>query len=214
MNLLRIYKFPMKKFLNLKSCILNPRRAFTLIELMVVVSIVAFFSIVTLVSHQKFGDSIAINNLAYDVALTIREAQIYGTSVRTQDVEPGSFDHAYGVRFRMSEPTQYLSFVDLNDSNSYNSGELLDTYDIGRGNHIFDLCVEVSGGGSEKCASLGTLSAVHVTFKRPDPDATFITNPGYPLASAVRIHIKSPTGLEKVIRATKTGQISVETPSD
>jgi prepilin-type N-terminal cleavage/methylation domain-containing protein len=202
----------MKKFLNLKSCSLNPQRAFTLIELMVVVSIVALFSIITLVSHQKFGDSIAINNLAYDVALTLREAQIYGTSVRTQDLAPDDFEHAYVVRFVEWEPTKFNLCLDINDNTHCNvESELLEGFEISRGNVIEKLCSV--NGGVEDCNK----TALHVSFLRPDPDATinaFVSGGAFTVVEAARIYLKSPTGLQKTVSVTQTGQISVETPSE
>lgn len=204
--------FPyIKKKLN---SFLNPSKeasnaGFTLVELMVVVSIVAFFSALIIVSHRRFGDSIAINNLAYDVALSVREAQIFGTSVRGQSLSLSSFDHAYVVRFVESDPTKYQQCIDLNDNGFCNldQGELLQGFEIGKGNFIKDLCRVDSG--VEDC----TITRMHVSFLRPDPDAKINvsgnTEPWYE-AEAARVYLKTPSGLEKMVHITAVGQISVQ----
>lgn len=184
------------------------KQGFTLIELMVVVSIVAFFSVVTLVSHRNFGESIAINNLAYDTALAFREAQIFGTSVRTQNLDPTGFDHPYVIRIVESE-NRFQQCFDLNDNNFCNlsGGELLKNFDIGKGNRIKDLC-QVSAG-VEDCS----ITRAHVSFLRPDPDATINvsdeTPPPWSVVEGLNIHLESPSGLEKIVEIRNTGQISV-----
>ena len=186
-------------------------KGFTLVELIVSISIITIFGVILLVKHNQFGGSVALNNLAYEVGLAIREAQVFGISVREQAA--GEFDYAYGVRFHMSTPTEFISFVDINGNGKYQSAsndpnEVVEVYGITKGNAIADMCVLV--GGSPKCHSSGELNAVHVTFLRPEPDANFITSPSYPLASEVDIYLRSPKGLEKIVSVNSTGQIVIK----
>ena len=57
-------------------------RGFSLAELIVSIAIFLFISSVVMVSQHNFGGKILITNLAYDVALGIRQAQVYGSSSR------------------------------------------------------------------------------------------------------------------------------------
>src|SRR3989344_1409035 len=52
-------------------------KGFTLIELLVVSAIVVMLATVILSSHGKFGGQVLLQNFAYDVALSIRQAQVY-----------------------------------------------------------------------------------------------------------------------------------------
>lgn len=187
-------------------------RGFTLAELIVSVSIIVTFSLIFLVKYRTFTSSVHLSSLAYDVGLALREAQVYGISVREQSL--GDFSYAYGVRFHMSNPTQFLSFVDINGNGRYQSsaddpGEVLEIYNITKGNQVSDICAYVPSGVNQglNCG----LDAAHVTFLRPDPNADFITSPNFPQASEVEIYLESPrTNEQKVVSVTRTGQISIE----
>src|SRR3989338_6906440 len=61
---------------------LQPNRGFTLVELLVTLSLFVVLTTIVLFSQQKFNGSILLTNLAYDVALTIRQAQTFGVNVR------------------------------------------------------------------------------------------------------------------------------------
>lgn len=56
------------------------RRGFTVIELIVIISIFAIMASVSLYNFQGFDDSTNINNLALDIALEIKRAQTLGSS--------------------------------------------------------------------------------------------------------------------------------------
>jgi hypothetical protein len=183
---------------------------FTLVELIISVSIITLFGMLLLIKHDQFGESIALNNLAYETGLALREAQVFGISVREQT--GGEFAYAYGVHFDYSSPDRFVSFIDshpvLTESSSpdgrYIAGqdELLNTYMIGRGNYIEDICV--LNGGTESCEK-----TVDVTFLRPEPDANFFIEGGGS-ADTVLIKLRTPKGLTKQVSVNTTGQISVE----
>ena len=62
-----------------------------------------------------------MRNLTYDVALSIRQAQTYGISVRkfTPSGGSGQFAQGYGVSFQLPSPTTYLIFADANANGHY-----------------------------------------------------------------------------------------------
>ena len=63
---------------------LQPIRGFTLIELMVTLAIFTIMTSVIMANYPGFNNKIALEVLAQDIALSIRQAQVYGISVRQQ----------------------------------------------------------------------------------------------------------------------------------
>ena len=72
--------------------------AFTLIELLVVIGIIVLVSAAMLANMNKFGGAALTQNLAYDIALSMREAQVYGIAVQNVRGSAG-FTPAYGMYF-------------------------------------------------------------------------------------------------------------------
>jgi prepilin-type N-terminal cleavage/methylation domain-containing protein len=180
-------------------------RGFSLIELLVVIAIIMLISLVMLARYRSFNSSILLRNLAYEIALSTREAQVLGVSVRGA---PGSitspFNYAYGMHFSVG--TTYTSFVDRTDNGQYDTdasaSEALSVYTIGQKNRVSDLCVNNTCG----------YEAVDVLFKRPEPDARFHTSPSVSSVTSVRI-IVGPQDPEetnrRTVRVWPTGQIEV-----
>lgn len=181
-------------------------RGFTLMELLVVTGIVVIISAIMLANHAAFGGSITLRNLAYDIALSLREAQTYGISVRQFQ---GDFSAGYGVHIRLSSPTEYILFADGVTQNSvYDAGELVRSASIAGGFHIADVCIVPAGQSSELCAGDG-VTQVDITFVRPEPDAHIRYN-GTTAAQSARIVLQSPRGDQKNVIVETAGQISVQ----
>lgn len=202
----------------------NNNKGFTLIELIVSISIVAVILTVVLLNQSTYTDSLALTNLADEVSLTISQAQAYGIGVK--EFIPGSnqFNYSYGLSFSLLNPIGfnkkiYLYFVDRNNDNFYNgdntcpvggSSECLEKFDITRDNYIYSLCV-VMALGAEDC----NVGRVDVSFKRPKTEAQFIffNTSGIafspPNLLGARIVLKSPSGANRSVIVYNTGQISV-----
>lgn len=197
-------------------------RGFTLIELLVVSGIIAVVSGLMLVNNARFGGAITLRNLTYDVALSIRQAQVYGISVARFGPGVGTFEAGYGMHFTLDDDRHYVLFADAGVQNGlYDSGELVGNElvaetTIERGYKIADICVKPPGG-VETC-SIGQLD---ILFKRPEPDA-YISVEGSPLSfnangnvtstnlnERARIIIASPRGDCMSVSVEATGQISV-----
>lgn len=172
----------------------NTKAGFTLVEMIVTVAIFAMISSVILTRNAAFDTEVLLNSLAYEVGLSVREAQQFGINVRTSE---GQFDRAYGIFFERERNTYYL-FADKNGDQVYNApGELVQTYTLGRGTKIFEICdLAVSG-----CS----LSSLTVVFERPDPDA--IINQG--TMAQAKIGLQEPRGGLRYIYIYSTGQVSV-----
>jgi prepilin-type N-terminal cleavage/methylation domain-containing protein len=75
----------------------NKKAGVTLIELMVVISIFAIISATVIVDYRSFSSSISTQNLADDIALSIRKAQGYAIGVRGYN----NIFNGYGIHFAL-----------------------------------------------------------------------------------------------------------------
>jgi prepilin-type N-terminal cleavage/methylation domain-containing protein len=191
----------------------NSKRGFSLTELIVVLGIFVTITTVVMVRFSLFNNQILTTNLAYDIALSIREAQSYGTNVRGFDPGGGViFDAGYGVHFDESSNNSYIFFADLNQNKEYDNGELIDLVTIGGGHTIKRFCGAV--GGVEDCNTDAPPwpDELDIVFTRPSPDAVIRTHgpPGLTKDYEVgTIVITSTQGTEREIRVFSTGQISI-----
>jgi prepilin-type N-terminal cleavage/methylation domain-containing protein len=101
-------------------------KGFSLLEMLVVLAIFGILTSVTVYSYGKFNNNVIMTNLAYEVALTVRQAQVYSLSTRALEDNLGNFsnfDVAYGVFFDISDPVlndkkSLLFFADKGDASS------------------------------------------------------------------------------------------------
>ena len=178
-----------------------------MIELVVVTGIMVLMSSILLGNYNRFGGAITLRNVVYDVALTMREAQTYGISVRKFGEGAGSFGAGYGVHLEKTSPSNYVMFADAVNSNGlYDAGESVNLYSMTGGYQIIDLRATPTGGGAE----VSDLDELDILFKRPDPDAYIRTNDDTNnLHQRACIIIRSPRGDVLSIEVELTGQISV-----
>ncbi len=172
-----------------------------------------------LVSNSTFGGKVLLENLAYDIALSIRQAQVYGISVQRFGTV---FNVAYGMHFDTSDPSHYSTFADActpangiydGPSGSCPGGELVGSVvTIERGFRVTKLCTP-AGADIASCTSVATLDLL---FKRPEPDAK-ISSAGVSCIAApftcpdsARIVVQSPRGDKTSVVIQNNGQITVQ----
>lgn len=99
---------------------LKTRAGFTLIELMVVITIFIVVTGVLLANYPAFGSKIVLENMAYEIALAMRQAQTYGLSVRTAgaDTFPG-----FGIHFYTGSGGDKEFFLFANDATNLTGSE-------------------------------------------------------------------------------------------
>lgn len=192
-------------------------RAFTLVELLVVAGIITLVSGIVLANNSRFGGVIVLENLAYDIGLSIRQAQVYGISVARFGAS--TYSAGYGVHIDLSSPATYVLFADaLTENGLYDcpspgseSCELVQASTLNQSYRIADLCI-TPPSGIETC---GTTSRIDILFKRPEPDAWVSANDNpctlnnAACQSRVRIVVASPRGDTMNIVVDANGQISV-----
>ncbi len=187
------------------------KSGFTLIELLVTISIFIIITSVAVLNNNQFNSSILLTNLGYEIALSVRQAQVYGITVKAPTAcQPGDiscdFSSGYGVHFDITNPAQYILFEDKgpNPSHIYAAGELLENYSLGRGYTLKKLCVLSNN-------TYHSVNTLDVSFIRPEPEAWVSSNTDSPGLTEADIYIQDPQRIsDRVIIIEPTGQISVE----
>lgn len=199
----------------------NLKKGFTLIELLIVVVIIGIITSIVMFNYGKFNSQTIATNIAYEIALSIREAQTYGLGVRG----PDDFDEQFGIQFRDSDVDSFWLFQDnaqlgknndgicnnsfgaLCDCGSSPGDECITQSQLGYGLTFEALCITING--QENCDQRD----LAITFKRPNPNAIFTpsTSEDPNSIESVRIVLDVPRGATgRSITVVNTGQVSVE----
>jgi prepilin-type N-terminal cleavage/methylation domain-containing protein len=166
-------------------------KGMTYVELIVVLSIFAVISSVTMFNYGSFQAKVDIKNLTSDIALKLVQAQKYSVSGKLppllqQGLIGGNINTwkpAYGVYFNTTSDANKKKFVYFTDIDSNNicdatctsffaNGEFLEKIDINKGNFIAKL--EIMDSNNFACAIPTGLT---VLFRRPNSEAKFVTEP-------------------------------------
>jgi|GEM_PF-513352 len=168
-------------------------RGFTLYELLVSISIVAIIIGIVLYNQSRFETDIEVTNLAYRVALAVRQAQVSSISVNQfVDFTGGRFNVPHGVHFNKDVSDAFIVFADADADGLYDpefggsdmdclsaeGSECVEKISIGRGNQIKGFCgiSWLAGPGDvQPCTDFGVgdYQMLDIKFKRPNPDAIF-----------------------------------------
>lgn len=186
---------------------------FGLIELMVSISIMTLVSTVILVKNRSFNNALLLRNQAYEVAFSLRQAQLLAVSGTKESVSNST---QYGIYFDIgSSPGdgQYQLFRDDSRSGSnlgrWDSGDVR-IGAIGSLDNRFVIQEILDAGGIPREDRLS------VTFVRPNFDALFKDSSGGYFAGPIYLKIspKDTNGYVDVpfrlVEVTSTGQISVK----
>lgn len=187
-------------------------KGFSLVELLVVIAIFTLMTGFVAVKYGNFSRQMLVQNLAYDIALTIREAQSYGVSV--SDIgQAGNFNAAYGVSFDTATPRNFSLFVDLNGNKRLDAAvtppELIRQYRMTSDNRVYRLCHNPI---CDQTSSGATGTFANVLFQRPSP-VPIISSGAYAGGGAAYLEVRianTDNSVRKKIVIRSSGQISVE----
>lgn len=174
-------------------------RGFTLVEMIVVTAI---FTVITSVVMFKYGDftsNMLVTNMAYEIALEIRQAQVFGLGARGSDDGAGNavFTRPYGVFINLLdgstandeegalETKKIQFFIDRNEDDEDGYGQCNATGGAGVCSCSNDECMsQVTLQRNIKITEVRTnvsdepdiceetnVPYVAITFKRPSPEA-------------------------------------------
>lgn len=220
------------------SLVRSPR-AFTLVELLVVLAIIVVITAITMLGQSNFNRSLILTDTAYTVAFSVREAQALGISSRAFS---GILNAGYGVRFSSGSPSSYTLFADIapaapgdtanpsvcpghsattgpeakpGDCIQGSAAEVVRTYTLNRGFRIAQFCGVQTSGGTLRCSDY--LDALNILYLRPNTQSIIVgERSGTRIAlSDATIRLSSPDGVtERCIYVSRAGQVSVHAKGD
>lgn len=167
---------------------------FTLIELLVTTGIFLVMTSVVLAKYRSYSVKTTVANTAETIALSLREAQVYGTSGKvtagiSTECGGSAFSCPYGVRLT-NNATSYIVFVDKDRDGAYTgASELVST-------------ITLPTGITTTAISPG--SPLDIVFTRPFPDAKIT-----PVSTEATITVSNSANIA-VVRITSAGQITIE----
>ncbi len=176
---------------------------FTLVEMMVSISIIVLITGLALVRYSAFNSAVLLKSQALEMALDIRQAQAYGVSV---SVQTGNARRAYGMAWDDSSNTYQLFQDTVTENGALDNGEAIgQTYTIDPRFEISD----ITAVGSN-CS--GDIAKAAVTFKRPNFDAIIWTAGGCTSESSLTVVLRSveDSSVSRTINVYASGQITVE----
>jgi prepilin-type N-terminal cleavage/methylation domain-containing protein len=211
-------------------------KGFTIIEMLFVVGIFGILTAIVVYNYSKFDNEIILTNTTYEVALQVRQAQVYSIGVRSSG-EGGSG--------RSDFETQFGTFIYLDGSNQ----NMILFADVSGVAHDAGVCDDTSGdacgviacptGAGEECREIASLTrgvtfsaickasagtnlvdvatgdcdsgatsedSVNISFQRPNPDAIIDGNTGKDVA----IVLTAPGVGKRMVLVRSSGQISVQ----
>jgi len=185
----RIFK---KKLNNQKQ------RGMTLIELLVALVIFSIITGIVLFNYGDFNASLTMQNLADDIALTVRRAQSYAIGVRGRS---GDFNIGYGVYFDITQYNSespdtdlyrgsnksfilYKKSIPLDSGSSGfspvyenedgicdgSNGDCLEMLYITSSDYISEIKVKPSGEDEQALGGEDNPKGVNILFIRPNPE--------------------------------------------
>lgn len=200
-------------------------RGFTLIELLVVLGIITILTSIALSGQSQFNRTLALNNAAYDIALSVRQAQSLGLSSRTYGATGNA---GYGIALMSGTPTAYTLFADTYPSENPDdancgthprpsckpgdgmyddSSELVQTYQLNNGFTLSNFCAISSG--STVCSANG-LTDLAITFTRPDASTVILGKASvWSRYTSACITLRSPQGDERYVSISQNSQVSL-----
>jgi type II secretory pathway pseudopilin PulG len=195
---------------------------FSMVEFVLILTIFSIMAGVTMFNFKGFRSNVALENLAYDIALSIANVQqraASGTS-GASGVPTGVFQ---GIEFTYNSgagPAKFLSefkmFSDIDGNKKYSTGDILiDKIKIQYNEYIED--IQFHNSSSFGTAGSGPNASISIMFRRPWMDSYFYnlsTGSGVLISNDyARITIASPGGstvVRKYIIISRAGQISVQ----
>lgn len=183
-------------------------------ELIVVVTIATIIMTVLVIQQGKWNDRLAVNVQTYELALMIRQAQVYSLGVRECTLATCSgdkFNIGYGIYLDEDNDDRYIFFADRNGNKKYDDGEMIEEKLLTRGVSLQRFC----GTGPHPCSDgPSDLDQVNISFLRPEPKAEieFLNNGGQTsvgISSPVNIRFISPGGKVSAVKVESNGQVSI-----
>ena len=206
-----MYRFPVTALRGLSSTIFTFKNGagFSVVELLVVISLMGIITGAYLWNAGSFRQGVAITRAGQAMAFALRDAESRAMSVHADSyVNPQTFPSGYGIFFENSQPQRYILFFDggASPNGLYDSPtEHITTYTLPNYLRIKELQIDPAGSPSPISNSLT------VVYRRPLPTTEVRVNGTLSPATNFGIVLESENGnYKKTIQAWITGQIAVQ----
>lgn len=187
------------------------QRGFTLIEMLVAISVAIVFLSGMLISQGDFDSTVRLSSITRDTALLVRQAQTYGAGGGS-DIEIGQ---PHGVYLSENNPNEIVLYSEEGDSDGYqqNDDQVIETLDLPGPYTIKDFCFDISNtiDSANGCAEANSPSDLSIFFVRPSLEANFYSDDDSGADSARQAAIElshESSGQTKMIKVDVTGYIS------
>jgi prepilin-type N-terminal cleavage/methylation domain-containing protein len=233
-KMLKLYQVMINSFSKFSK---NLEKGFTMVEMLITLGIFSMLTAVVMFQYGNFNSQTILTNMAYEVALATRQAQVYALGVRGQ-AGNDNFENRYGVYFDNLEDTvdepggkKFIFFIDqgVGSSDPLNSicdgtgessncfsceegSECLESYAFLRDISIDSICLSTQGEPLDDGICNGdSPEAATITFERPNPDAIIYNIDEDDLDyNSAAIFITNKYNDMRAVVIKSTGQISVE----
>lgn len=176
---------------------------FSLIEVLITSAIIGIVTAIVVIKYGAFNSSVLLRNQAYELALSIREAQVFSVSVRR---DQSGFREPYGIYASRTSPQQYVLFVDsVTENGRYDAGEEVQTFTLDSRFVIEEICL-----GTDSDPNCG-VEDISITFNRPDFDANMDSSSAHPSPQlgSIKVSGTNDTSVVREVQVRSTGLISV-----
>ena len=186
----------MFKCLNVKM-----NKGFTFTELMVIIAVIAIFSVISFPHYKSIQKTMALERSAVRLAQDFRKVQEMAMSAYEFN---GDFPiGGYGLYFDIDDPGHYIIFADLDGEQVYDEDE----------NELVEDIYLEEGVELENCGILVSACEEFIAvYLPPDPEASFRLKPNggcWINSSNAYIEI-SVNGSEKTINLNAVGLIDID----
>ncbi len=167
---------------------------FTLIEILVVISIMIFMTALVLPNWRRGNQGLALERALHQVAQDITRAEESALRAQFFQCQTGSIK-GYGVYWdRNAMPDSYLVFADCNGNEKYDiSDTTVETIEMENGISI---------------SSLSPDPSFSIVFTPPEPRVTI--DPGDPSQVQIILTLDSEPGTTRTITVTSKGIIDIQ----
>ncbi len=205
------------------------KKGFTILEMLMVLAIFGILTAVIVFNYGEFNSKTIMTNMAYEAALSIRQAQVYSLSVRG-DVGVPNFDNHYGIYVNPTiDNKSFAFFIDRVENGvtdgacnadgtclscSATDSECLEKISLTRDVVVSRICLSFDPQSivdrDTGLCSEDEVGELTLTFERPNPDAVVRTGSDIVPGANVAIVLKTSYGNQRAIIVKSTGLISVE----
>lgn len=210
------------------------KQGFTLVEMLVVLSIIVIVTAIAINGQSSFNKSIILTDTAYTIAFSIREAQSLGLSSRLFN---GTQNAGYGIHVSNGSLSTYDLFADTDPAvpgssqggicpgHSVSSGpdakpgnciyntasEIVRTYTFNRGFKISKFSGFDQALNRNRCSN-SNLDELNIVYLRPNTQSviTGVRNGSLMSLTSATIYVQSPDGsTERCVSVSQVGQVAV-----